>query len=276
MENTTLEKLAGPVCASRNKSDSPLKPASSGKSGEAPALFCNNCQSSFAPVDNIINLAGAIVMPKFGSVQWAMEFRPLVVVYDKIWRPYFTYVLCDFAWELEMSRQLMDVSPGMDVLDLGCGSGNFTRYFSDSAKPGAVIGFDLSLPVLKKGMRQIAMQKNTNIVMMRGDVSKWPFATGTFDRIHCAGSLHLFPDIQDVFHSIYRSLKKGGYFVGATYCLGGNAVVQASQNHLAKTKGVHRFDQQELQELSLEAGFTGWEHRSYRRGIVFRIEKPLG
>jgi hypothetical protein len=85
----------------------------------------------------------------------------------------------------------------------------------------------------------------------------------------------LFPDIQNVFHSIYRSLKKGGYFVAATYCLGGNAVIQAIQGHLAKTKGVHWFDQQELQKLSSQAGFTGWEHRSYRRGIVFRIEKPL-
>jgi SAM-dependent methyltransferase len=275
MKDTILEKLACPVCASRDKSDSPLKPASDGKSDEAPTLSCSDCQSRFAPVDNIINLAGAVATPKFDSVQWAMEFRPLVAVYDRIWRPYFTYILCDFAWELEMSQQLMAVLPGMDVLDLGCGTGNFTRFFSDSAKPGTVIGVDLSLPMLKKGMRKLSMQRNTNITLMRGDVMKWPFATETFDRIHCAGSLHLFQDVQNVFRSIYRSLKKGGYFVASTYCLGGNALVQAIQNHLARTNGVHWFDQQELQKLSSQAGFTGWERHSYRRGIVFKINKPL-
>lgn len=207
--------------------------------------------------------------------KWGMEFRPLVAVYDRIWRPYFTYILCDFAWELEMSRQLMDLSPGMDVLDLGCGTGNFTRFFSDSAKPGMIIGVDLSLPMLKKGMRKLVAQKITDIVLMRGDVTKWPFAAGTFDRIHSAGSLHLFPDVQNVFHSIYRSLKKGGYFFASTYGIGGNAISRASQSHLAKKKGVHWFDQPELQKLSSQAGFTGWEHRSYRRGIVFRAKKPM-
>jgi SAM-dependent methyltransferase/uncharacterized protein YbaR (Trm112 family) len=275
MKTAVLEKLACPVCTSRGKPGNPLKPASDGKSDEAPTLFCNDCRSIFAPIDKIINLAGAVVTSKFDSVQWSMEFGPLVAVYDKIWRPYFTYILCDFGWELEMSRELMDLSAGMDVLDLGCGTGNFTRFFSDSAKPGAVVGFDLSLPMLKKGMRKLAMEKYTNIVLMRGDVMKWPFAAGMFDRIHCAGSLHLFPDVQNVFHSIYRSLKKGGCFVGATYCLGGNAVSQAMQKHLAKTKGLQWFDQEELQKLSSQAGFSGWEHRSYRRGIVFRIEKPL-
>jgi ubiquinone/menaquinone biosynthesis C-methylase UbiE len=202
-----------------------------------------------------------------------MEFRPLVAAYDKIWRPYFTYILCDLAWEMETSRQLMDVSSGQDVLDLACGTGNFTRLFSDSAKPGAVIGMDLSLPMLKQGLRKLKEQNNNDIMLMRADVTKWPFMPETFDRIHCAGALHLFPDEQNVFRSIYRSLKKGGYFVGATYCRGGSLVIQGIQKYVSKAHGVHWFEPLGLQNLSSEAGFAGWELRTYKRGMVFRVQK---
>jgi ubiquinone/menaquinone biosynthesis C-methylase UbiE/uncharacterized protein YbaR (Trm112 family) len=273
MKSTILDKLACPICAAFDKSDSRLSLSSDTKAGETPALFCNKCKSCFNPIDGILNLAGEVVAQKYGSAQWAMEFGPLVAAYDKIWRPYFTGLLCDFEWEMEMSRQLMDVSSGMDVLDLGCGTGNFTRLFSDLAKPGAVIGMDLSLPMLKKGMNRLAEQKNSDFMLMRADVMKWPFAPETFDRIHCAGSLHLFPDPQNVFDSVYRSLKKGGYFVVATYCQGGNFALRGLMKLVSKTQGVHWFEPQELQNLSSTAGFAGWEQRTLRRGVVFKVQK---
>jgi SAM-dependent methyltransferase/uncharacterized protein YbaR (Trm112 family) len=273
MKDTILKKLACPFCATRDKSDSHLSMAADTKADELPILFCNNCKSRFATIDGIINLAADIVAPKLFSSQWAMEFGPIVTAYDEIWRPCVTYIVSDLAWEMKTSRQLMDLLSGMDVLDLACGTGNFTRLFSDSARPGAVIGVDLSLPMLKQCTRKLAEQKNTAITLMRVDVTKWPFAFETFDRIHCAGALHLFPDIQNVFNSIYRSLKKGGYFVGATYCLGDNVVFQGLQMYLANAHGIHWFDQQELQNLSSRAGFTGWEQRIYRQGIVFKVQK---
>lgn len=263
-----LEKLACPVCATR------LCIVENKKSGEAPTLICSHCRERFTPMDGMINLAGDAVAPGLFSAQWAMEFEPLVAVYDHLWRPVLTSMICDLKWEMETSREMMDVSSGMDVLDLACGTGNFTGLFSEPARPGAVIGADLSLPMLRNARRKFKEQKKSNIALMRVDVTKWPFAPESFDRIHCAGALHLLPDIQNVFFSIFRSLKKGGYFVGATYCWGGDYATQMIQNYASWGRWIHWFDDQELQSLSVHAGFSGWEARTYKQGIVFRIQKP--
>jgi len=36
---------------------------------------------------------------------------------------------------------------------------------------------------------------------------------------------------------------------------------------------IHWFDQQELQNLSSQAGFINWEEQIYKQGVVFRIQK---
>jgi hypothetical protein len=114
-----------------------------------------------------------VINPRLFSSQCAMEFEPIVTAYEAIWRPCLTSFVSDLAWEMETSRQLMDVSS-------------------------------------------------------------------------------------------YRSLKTEGYFVGATYCLEGNIVINSIQKYLEKAHGIHWFAQQELQKLSSNAGFTRWEHQTYR------------
>ena len=236
-------------------------------------LYCSHCRTHFHSTDGILNLAGKISHQKFFSTQWAMELEPLVAVYDNLWRPVLTCIISDLKWEMKMSRQLMNVSSGMDLLDLACGTGNFTKFFADSAKPGNVIGVDLSLPMLKQAGQNLKNRNQTNVSLMRADVTQWPFAPETFDRIHCAGALHMLPDIQNVFISIYRSLRKGGYFVGATYYRGGDFMTQMIQNFSANGQWIHWFDQQELQNLSSRAGFINWEEKTYKQGVVFRIQK---
>jgi len=273
MQDTILKKLVCPVCNTREKSDIALSVEINTKANESPVLLCNNCRSRFAPIDGILNLAGDVIAPKYFSSQWAMEFGPIVTAYEEIWRPCVTSIVSNLKWEMETSQQLMDVSSGMDVLDIACGTGNFTRLFPDSVKPGIVIGIDLSLPMLKQCWFKLKQNK-TNITLMRVNVTKWPFAAKTFDCIHCAGALHLFSDLQNVFNSIYRSLKKGGYFVGVTYCRGKDIFISSIQKYLEKAHDIHWFDQQELTKLSTNAGFVRWEQQTYRQGIVFKVQKP--
>lgn len=273
MQDTILKKLICPVCNTREKSDKPLSVEKDTKANEFPALLCNNCQSRFAFIDSVLNLAGDVITPRLFSSQWAMEFGPIVTAYEAIWRPFLTSFVSDLAWEMATSKKLMDVSSGKDILDLACGTGNFTRLFSDMVQPGTIIGVDLSLPMLRQCRRKLKEQNNTDITLMRVDVTKWPFALETFDRILCAGALHLFPDIQNVFNSIYRSLKKGGYFIGATYFLEQNIVTDCLREYFTKVHEFHWFNHQELQDLSSQAGFRGWKQQTHRRGIVFKIRK---
>ena len=273
MKPSVLNKLTCPVCSASGSPMNSLRAVTAKKNGGSPALFCRNCRSHFPAIHSIINLAPDSPEPVIFSTQWAMEFAPLVAVYDNIWRPILTSIISDLGWEMKTSKQLMNVSSGMDILDLACGTGNFTELFSDPAEPVDIIGADLSMPMLEHAGRNIQARGIHNVTLIRADAANWPFAPESFDRIHCAGALHLLPDVQNVFHSIYRSLKKGGCFVGATYCRGGDYATQILQTMVSSAHWIHWFDQQELRNLSSRAGFAEWEERTHKQGIVFKVQK---
>ena len=276
MNADILRKLICPNCGSPRLSNKALSVIESNYKGAVTEpLECSACRSVYPCQDGIIDLSGSTitVSRKFSS-QWAMEFQPLVAFYEHIWRPMVTKPFSDLDWEINTVQKLLETAYGLDVLDLGCGPGNFTRLFAQTVKPGVVIGFDLSLPMLKQGLRQLHKENISNIVLMRGDVTLWPFAKASFDRIHCSGALHLFPKLLQVFGSIYHTLKPGGVFVGATYCRGGGFVKRKIQDYISAAHGFHWFELQELQNLAEEAGLIGWQHFIKKQGIVFCVRKP--
>ncbi|HEX5467838.1 MAG TPA: class I SAM-dependent methyltransferase [Gaiellaceae bacterium] len=72
------------------------------------------------------------------------------------------------------------VEPGMDVLDVACGTGNAAR---PAARAGArVTGLDLTPELLAAGREQ-AEAEGLEIEWVEGNVEKLPFADGSFDRV---------------------------------------------------------------------------------------------
>lgn len=275
MNADILRKLVCPNCGSPRLSNKALSMMDSHRKAAVSApLECDVCRKVYPCRDEIIDLAGEVAIPRKFSSQWAMEFKPLIVLYERIWRPMVTKPFSDLNWEIDMVQKLLEPACGLDVLDLACGPGNFARLFGKIVSPGVVIGFDLSLPMLRQGLGALKKANTSNISLMRGDVTRWPFAQGCFDRVHCSGALHLFPELPQVFASIHHTLKPGGIFVGATYCRGGNFIKKRMQDYIAAVHGFHWFELQELQSLAQGAGFAGWRHFIRKQGIVFRVNKP--
>lgn len=50
-------------------------------------------------------------------------------------------------------RAAYGISPGNEVLDIGCGAGLTTREAARAAAPGRVVGVDISERMLKRGPR---------------------------------------------------------------------------------------------------------------------------
>jgi SAM-dependent methyltransferase len=273
LREAILDKLVCPACTAGGLSCTVSAQEPSLNEGASLLLSCPNCRAVSPPHEGILDLAGMPPRPKALSVQWIMELKPLVRLYEKYWRPLVTIGFSNLSWEMETSVKLLDLSPGLDVLDLACGPGNFTRLFSPAVSPGSVVGADLSLPMLRRGLDVLDKVESPGIVLMRADVTNWPFNREAFHRIHCAGALHLFPDLLKVFRSIYRSLKPGGLFVGATYCRGGGLIKTFIEERVVSPRGFHWFVPEELQGLSAASGFTGWEHHRNKQGIVFRVKK---
>lgn len=105
----------------------------------------------------------------------------------------------------EFMKRLRAMPPQkLRIIDMGCGSGAFTRSFRKML-PGDFWGMDISAP-------SIAMAKasSPDIQFVVGDIEQSGFADHSFDVVLFSGVLHHFPDFQACLREGYRILKKGG------------------------------------------------------------------
>src|SRR4029453_18855388 len=80
----------------------------------------------------------------------------------------------------ELIVQRAGVEPGMDVLDVACGTGNATL---PAAKAGArVTGLDFA-PALLEVARERAADAMVEIDFVEGDAQELPFDDSSFDRV---------------------------------------------------------------------------------------------
>jgi ubiquinone/menaquinone biosynthesis C-methylase UbiE len=265
-----LKKLTCPACAKKDSSPGHSLQLIS----KLSMLTCIVCKREYSLINEIIDFVGDDTR-NISSSQRAMEFRPIISIYERFWRPMVTKPFSSLAWEMETSQQLLELEPNHDLLDVACGTGNFTRLFEKLITKGTITAIDLSLPMLVRYGEETAKSGNNRITLMRVDVTKWPFLPQSFDRIHCSGALHLFPQIQEVFKSIERSLKPGGIFVGATYIKAEGGLKRGFQNRLSDRSGFHWFETKELQNLAGRAGFVNWEYQIKKQGIIFSVKKKL-
>ena len=92
------------------------------------------------------------------------------------------------------------------VIDLGCGTGAFTRKFKAQADDDYVFfGLDLSLPAVS-----LAARLAPGIRFCNGDVEQCGFKDESFDIVLFSGVLHHFIDFHLCLQEGYRILKTGG------------------------------------------------------------------
>jgi len=94
--------------------------------------------------------------------------------------------------------------PGLRIIDLGCGSGAFTRRFQQMF-PACFFGMDISERSIAA-----AAAASPDIGYTVGDIEHSGFADHSFDVALFSGVLHHFPDFQACLREAYRILKKGG------------------------------------------------------------------
>lgn len=94
------------------------------------------------------------------------------------------------------------------ILDICCGTGDFTEII-DKIKPGTkVIGLDNSVEMLK-----LAKAKNPNKVFIYGDCTNLLFKDNEFDYITVGFGLRNVENRKKALSEIYRTLKTGGKFM---------------------------------------------------------------
>lgn len=118
---------------------------------------------------------------------------------------------------LEQSfQQYVGSVTGMDLLDLACGIGNFTRGYKQRGA-ARVVGVEISAEMLTIA-RQDEAHAPLGIEYIQGDVSRLD-KIGDFDIVTAAFLLHYAPTRETLYQmcqTIYAHLKPGGRFVSLT------------------------------------------------------------
>jgi SAM-dependent methyltransferase len=127
---------------------------------------------------------------------------------------------------------LAGLSPGLRVLDAGCGNGEYLRALA--GQPVQAAGCDLSMGMLRSAAHR---------AVLNADVTALPLRNGTFDVVLAVHMLYHVPDRQSAVRELRRVLAPGGVCISVT------------------NGGRHLRALRSLVERSVRKAAPGWEMR---------------
>jgi SAM-dependent methyltransferase len=109
--------------------------------------------------------------------------------------------------ELRQALGTLELTPGMRVLDAGCGVGCALEWIWDSVKPhGVVFGLDLAAP----HVRIARQQAPPPTCVLQADLAKAPLRPKSFDVIWSVNTLNHLRDPVEGVRLLMRLLRPGG------------------------------------------------------------------
>ena len=107
----------------------------------------------------------------------------------------------------EHLRAAYGISPGDEVLDVGCGTGLTTREAARAAAPGRVVGVDVSERMLERARQLTAAERLDNVRYELGDVQVHRFDPAGFDVAISRFGTMFFADPAAAFTNIAAALR---------------------------------------------------------------------
>ncbi|CAL1358996.1 unnamed protein product [Linum trigynum] len=279
--NEYVEIFACPVCYEPliRKGPSGFNLAAIYRSG----FKCANCNKTYSSKDNYLDLTVTAGMKSYTeAMPMGTElFRsPLVsFLYERGWRQSFDR--SGFPGpdeEFKMAQEYFKPAEGGLLVDVSCGSGLFSRKFAKSGTYSKVVALDFSENMLRQSYDFIKAEgtiSDANLALVRADVSRLPFASGSVDAVHAGAALHCWPAPSNAISEICRVLRSGGVFVGTTFLryTSSTPVIARPlrQQFLAR---YNYFIEEEIEDLCKSCGLTNYTMKVQRSFIMFSAQKP--
>ena len=201
--------------------------------------------------------------------QQVFHKKLLAFVYERLWRPLVSRVFFGLrgpgaAKEKRLTLEMLGVSPGNRVIDVGCGPGNYTRALAAASGSGLVVGIDASGAMVAAAAKR---GSPANAGYLRADACALPFGDGTFDAACSVGVIHLIEKPMLALGEMVRVLAPGGRLAVVASC--------APEGRPRSVRGgVTVFARGELAEWFREHGLVDIDQRVVRRGQFLSARKP--
>jgi SAM-dependent methyltransferase len=113
----------------------------------------------------------------------------------------------------EHLRAAYGISPGDEVVDIGCGTGLTTREAARAAAPGSVVGVDVSERMLARARQLTAADRLDNVCYELADAQVHRFEAAGFDVAISRFGTMFFADPAAAFANIAAALRPGARLV---------------------------------------------------------------
>lgn len=148
------------------------------------------------------------------------------------------------------------IDPATQVLDVGCGTGNYALALRDRTGC-AVIGIDPARRMLAQARLR---DRERAIPFVQGTAERLPFAGGTFDLLCSVDVIHHVGDRPAFFREALRVLRRGGRLCTVTDSPADIRARVPLSSHFPETVPVELARYPSIETLTAEladAGFTG-------------------
>ncbi|KAI3507183.1 hypothetical protein L1887_22031 [Cichorium endivia] len=251
-------------------------------------LKCNTCKKSYSGNETHLDLTVASGTKKYGENMPASSelFRLPIVsfLYERGWRQAFS-IWGGFPGpekEFEMMKDYLNPVMGGSIIDASCASGLFSRLFQKSGLFSLVVALDYSETMLKQCYDFIKQEENIsneNLILVRADIARLPFASSSIDAVHAGAALHCWPSPSSGVAEINRILRPGGVFIATTYVVDGPysfiPFLSPIRETIAQVSGSHIFlSDRELKDLCITCGLVDVTCVRNGRFVMISARKP--
>lgn len=112
-------------------------------------------------------------------------------------------------WDFSMDQIARTVSPGMRILDVGCGGGQFALRLAQRFPDVQIVGVDLSPEQIARAQKRVGTLSE-RVSFVEGSAVDLPFADAEFDLVYSLGSIKHWPDRARGLRECARVLNEGG------------------------------------------------------------------
>ena len=132
----------------------------------------------------------------------------------------------DKNWRKKAVRELADEARALNVLDVACGTGDFTIEIAKNVAQGSrIVGVDISDGMIAVGIEKLA-KLGLDASLEVADCEALPYDDNTFDRISVGFGVRNFEHLELGLKEMYRVLAPGGKLVILELSVPSNAFIR--------------------------------------------------